>query len=364
MVVVDESAAWKAGDSYQDIKELTHGTEAKTSLTKSKTTGRVYVVKRFTDYGIPEERSTNSSSSSQESRGQPLPNEAKILLQTLRPHPNILGAFGCDLLGRRRGNLYTEFCNAGDLIDQVTYYGAVIKRNAPEEFVLHVIVSLTNALLYLHNGLRWDDERKCFWKDPSHTSVVHGDIKPDNVFLRWSTKPEREGLPDVVLGDFGQAQPASHFVGLAGTTGYQAPEAAAIWQLKANNREAYHEAIKNTGLVTPASDVFSLGQTIFILCTKRMHIVGADPRTSPVQENQRGFIGVKLDGPGGYQTEGLTELVQWCLQPDPEMRPETEEGGLLEVSEAFSRALDQKASQIQDIHGRMWAVQPPKKGKD
>jgi hypothetical protein len=75
---------WIQRDTYVDVKELEHGCEAKTSLTRSTKTGRLYVVKRFSKYPVLD------SNPHLKEVAQPLPNEARILLEALRPHPNIL----------------------------------------------------------------------------------------------------------------------------------------------------------------------------------------------------------------------------------------------------------------------------------
>lgn len=158
------------------------GADAVTSLTKSTKTGRVYVVKRFADY--PE---FGKSGPLQLGGVQPLPNEAKLLLVSLRPHPNILRAFGCDLIecdkGWYKANLYSEYCAGGDLYDHILAV-ANSKRSAPESLALHIFISLAQALAYLHHGLHWDPKVNRYWQEPGFITYVHGDIKPSNVFLR------------------------------------------------------------------------------------------------------------------------------------------------------------------------------------
>ena len=74
---------------------------------------------------------------------------------------------------------------------------------------------------------------------------MHGDIKPDNIFL--SDIPERNPYPKVVLGDFGLAR-FKHTLSrdpgrIHGTEGYQPPER--VWSCK--------------------GDVYSLGTTMHVL---------------------------------------------------------------------------------------------------
>ncbi|KAM0719219.1 hypothetical protein Q7P37_005124 [Cladosporium fusiforme] len=351
--------SWTKGDSYKDIKELTHGSEAKTSLTKSQSTGQVFVVKRFKIYAIHPSSRTASQPDT-----QPLPIEANLLMNVLRPHPNLLKVFGVDLFGGLKASVYSEFCNGGDLLEQ-SVHSTNLDRFAPEIFVLHVFVSLSNALAYLHNGLRWDSALKQYWAEPGHISILHADIKPENCFLRWSSPShEQFGLPDVLLGDFGGAQPANNFEGYAGTDGYQAPEIAAIHALKQTDPQAHRAAIRKTGHMTPESDIFSLGMTMHMLCRGRLHVVGADPYSSPVRivhdDGRRKSIGVDFSHRGRpmFQTEGLLEAVQWCLRPDPVTRPKMRQGSFFGLLNIFRNRLEELQHSGIRVPGAMWASLP------
>lgn len=343
---------WRPRDTYQDIKTLQHGSEAKSYVTKSTTTGRVYVVKRFSRYAV------HNNEAAPQPGEQPLPNEAFVLLKALRPHPNILQAFGCDLLGQRRANLYTAYCSGGDLTEQMHHF-LKIKVVPPEMFILHTFISLIHALSYIHHGLRWDSKTKSYSKDPSFkTSFVHGDFKLENVFTNWSVDAVRRGMPDIILGDWGFAQPERCFTGIAGTPGYQAPEIATVYKLQQTDRAAFNAVLATTGYMTPATDVFSLGQAIHKLCTGREHVVGADPMTFPVLVTERGMIGVKIGGRRGYDTQALQEVVQWCLLKDPLMRPKTDEGGLLRAVGLFQDALEELERRWPKLPNEMWASPP------
>ena len=331
---------WIPRDDYTDIKELEHGTEARTSLTKSTKTGKVYVVKRYTKYPV------FVANPSLRLGEQQLPNEAQVLLAALRPHPNILRAFGCDLFGAKKASLYSEYCSGGDLTDYVIAIGTS-KRSAPESLALHVFISLAQALCYLHHGLRWDSEDKRYWQEPSHVSYVHGDVKCENVFLRWTSEAERLGLPDIVLGDLGATQPENTFNGIPGTRGYQAPECARIWALEKSDPNAFHVKRRAAGrLMTTATDVFSLGQVIHLVGTSKLHAVGGDPMTEPVIQTRVGVVGVKLGKEPRYETQALIKAVKGCLQSDRASRPVAKEGSLLDdvalCREALKKMLAKK----------------------
>ena len=347
------SLEWRPRDTYIDVKALEHGSEAKSYVTKSITTGRVYVVKRFEKYNI-----LNSDCAPQPGE-QPLPNEAYVLLKALTPHPNILQAFGCDMLGKRTANLYTAYCSGGDLTNQMLQF-LKLGVTPPERFILHTFIELSHALCFIHNGLRYDSTTKSYSKDPAfNTTIVHADFKLENVFMSWSPDAVRRGLPDIVLGDWGFAQREDACKGIAGTPGYQAPEVAAVYKLKEDDPGAFLDAMKITGFMTPAADVWSLGQTIHKLCTGREHVVGADPMMFPARDTSRGMIGVKLGGRRGYETRALQETVQWCLKKNPLMRPKSDEGGLLLGVAIFQHALEKLEDRSPKIPNGVWASPPP-----
>jgi len=305
--------AWIPLDRYEDLKALVHGAEAQTSITKSLTTGQTFVVKR---YWVVRKGKKNDPP-------PPTPppiNEAFILLECLRPHPNILRAFGFDNTPRRR-HLYTEFCDGGDLAD-LARQCAKEGTTCPEHVTLHVFVSLTHALAYLHRGLRWQPAAKTWEVEQDFSNkagYIHGDIKPANVFVRWTREAEARGYPDVVLGDFGATQRADRFYGASGTVGFMAPEVEAAFDSEDEDEDEY--VGDGRGYMTLATDYFSLGQTVHYLATNRKHVVGADPETLPVVDTEEGMIGVRLGSEPVYETVALIEAVKACLNPDSELRP-------------------------------------------
>ena len=311
----------------------------------------MYVVKRFAGY--PE---FSKSRQLQLGGVQPLPNEAELLLVSLRPHPNILRAFGCDLIeckeGWYRANLYSEYCNGGDLFDHILAI-ASSKRSAPESLALHVFISLAQALAYLHHGLDWDPIVNRYWQEPGFITYVHGDIKPSNVFLRWSSETDRSGLPDIVLGDLGATQPQNSFRGLSGTEGFLAPEIMHIWRLSETNPVEYRVKARAVGHMTTATDVFSLGQTMHLVGTSRIHAVGMDPETEPAVKTKKGMVGVRLGTDPVYETKALIHVVKACLQPDPKKRPVVREGGLLDDVATCREALKNMLLAKKETAGRL-----------
>jgi len=81
--------------------------------------------------------------------------------------------------------MYYQWAQGGDLLDQISHISKS-KAYAPEALVLHVILELAQALAYLHEGLRWDESTGGYVRMAHFLKIVHGDIKPDNVFLDWT----------------------------------------------------------------------------------------------------------------------------------------------------------------------------------
>lgn len=154
---------WKPRDCYEEIRELNSGSEGKTSLVKSTTTGRVFVVKQT--HTIRANRCTAALSY------KPTPREAHLLLEVLRPHQNIVKMFGCEVFNLQTKNMYFAYCSGDDLIDQIDHF-LKNKMYAPEAFVLHVCIELVQALAYLHWGLRWNDFEKSWSRDRKHILQV------------------------------------------------------------------------------------------------------------------------------------------------------------------------------------------------
>jgi serine/threonine protein kinase len=148
------------------------------------------------------------------------PAEARLLGNLAQIHPKIIRLFCCDLnIIEKKGyaQMLFEFCRGGDLLQQTRY------RRATPFFALHVVISIAEALAFLHHGL------VCGAQSPHYTKVMHGeaivhqDIKPDNIFLRF---PGSQGdlLPDIVLADFGISSLASQTIPGNGCVPFMSPE--------------------------------------------------------------------------------------------------------------------------------------------
>ncbi|EMC97163.1 hypothetical protein BAUCODRAFT_32907 [Baudoinia panamericana UAMH 10762] len=153
-----------------------------------------------------------------------------------------------------------EYCSAGDLRKFLIHWTTARGHNnaaVPEHLILHYICSMTRGLGYIHNGVINADTGETV---PNHEPMVHGDIKLDNVFLRWPTQPNYD-LPDIVLGDFGMAQIEHRSVGTTGTTGYYPPEVRKVLDLEEDDPEAYDRAIVGR-IMTRASDIYTFAATL------------------------------------------------------------------------------------------------------
>ncbi len=113
------------------------------------------------------------------------------------------------------------------------------QRLAPSVAVL-IIRQIGHALAYLHTA-----------------GVVHHDIKPGNMLLRQPITRWQARVPDVVLADFGVAEPVGgrRFADAQGTTGYTAPE------------HAFGDPAH------PRHDVFALGAVLYRLLIGRLPFV-------------------------------------------------------------------------------------------
>jgi serine/threonine protein kinase len=111
-----------------------------------------------------------------EDRSSP-PAEARILGNLAQLHPNIIRLFCCDLNivdGLGYAQMLFEFCQGDDLLQQSRY------RRATPFFALHVVISIAEALAFLHHGLAPDGPY--LYKRVMHgEAIVHQDIKEDNI---------------------------------------------------------------------------------------------------------------------------------------------------------------------------------------
>lgn len=340
--------AFRTNDTYQTLHLLDPSSEGDVSIVRSSSTQKVLVVKHtYSTNSNPNPRPGFSS----------YPNEAHILLRALRrrTHPNIITLFGAQLSGLQgRWNLYMEYCSGGDLLAQMDHFRTILKGGkVPEIFVLHVFVGVARALAFLHHGLKFVREGKqkgegVYEKlnEGQHEAIIHGDIKPENVFLRWHHSAQFDGqelgLPTIVLADFGCAALASQSKGICGTPGYDSPE---VLHAASRSRRSLQRNAK--GIMTTKSDVYQFGLLIYQLCTYERWETGRDP------------AGVKLPlvGEGGCETREVEMATRWCLKVSAEERASVslEEGkGLLRGVEWLRGVRDELGMRDGGVKERLW----------
>ncbi len=179
--------------------------------------------------------------------------EAEILIKL--NHPNIAKVID-HFVDTARDYLLLEYIEGPDARDLARQKG-----KQPVESVLRWAEQMSDVLQYLHS---------------QHPPVIHRDISPDNIVINKAG--------DAVLIDFGAA---NEFVGeatgtLVGKQAYMSPE-----QIR--------------GKVTPQSDIYSLGATIYFLLT------GKDPE--PLTSSRPRKIDQSISAP-------LDDLVHACTKLD------------------------------------------------
>ncbi|MBA3951738.1 MAG: serine/threonine protein kinase [Rubrobacter sp.] len=194
-------------------------------------------------------------------------------------HPNIVPVFdaGEELLdGREVSYIVMEYVPGGDLRGLMDRRGAL-----PESMLVRLSADVAAALAHAH-------ER----------GIVHRDVKPQNVLL------DERGNPK--LADFGIARALdttheSRAGSYLGTAAYSSPE-----QLQGHK-------------VTPKSDVYSLGATLYHAAT------GGPPFTGAPIEVANQQVLKRPDPPrerGASMGVGLETLILDCLAKDPDERPD------------------------------------------
>lgn len=209
-------------------------------------------------------------------------------------HLNIVG-YVDGFIDARLGTaaLFTDWCDLGSVGDfrRRMWEG---RTRVPEAFVWHVLRGLVDAVAYCHCGPDAEDggQGRARW-----LSVVHRDIKPDNVFLQSPPGgAEAAGrYPVVKLGDFGAAVGAENpefyaREAVRGTLGWEPPEFPNFGQ---------------------RSDVWGIGAVVQRLCRLGMDVV--DPRA----------------GVGRRYGEDLDECVRACLAEEKASRPYAREVALM-----------------------------------
>ncbi|EPS39518.1 hypothetical protein H072_6636 [Dactylellina haptotyla CBS 200.50] len=171
------------------------------------------------------------------------------MLKKLKGVKNILNLLGEQQPSREDpyGYIFTEICHLGDVEGLTTQY-TERREWVPEGFLLQLTIDISKALLFLERGANSTKEAS----RNGHISILHNDIKPDNIFM----KPRRQGTPNIypifVLGDFGLAC-ESNEMAIPSCVHFMSPQRAAA------AKEGRQEP------VNLLDDIYSFGTTLFVI---------------------------------------------------------------------------------------------------
>lgn len=213
-------------DAFKELNEVGAGSNGRCVLLKRKCDQALRVCK------IAKRIKVRKNECEDEYEDKPL--EASILLDVLPKHDRILCLYDA-LVQPRTVQLYYEYYSQGDLHDVIQRH----EENSvyiPETFMWHAYLQLSEALAFLHTGY---DQRVCYSVPANWRPVIHGDLKPANIFLSppdaSSPNPLCREYPSLVIGDFGLATLKE--CNRVGTLLYQPPELPAttrkadVWAL-------------------------------------------------------------------------------------------------------------------------------------
>ncbi|EGP85500.1 unnamed protein product [Zymoseptoria tritici ST99CH_3D1] len=339
-------------DNFTWMEGFDGATEGEVQVLESQQSEKLYVCKHT--FSHPTKNVNDMKDGDTATHRYPV--EARILLKHLKPHPCIISLLACtaDPDERGRYKLWMQYCSGGDLIGQA--WASKNRRLViPEQFVLQVAIQISEALAYLHHGLRHVGEGK-YTQDAGHEAVIHGDVKGDNIFLRWQKSADRIGnMPDVVLGDFGAAKLASdrNIMTGMGTPGYHSPEDRAVYGNRdwndPSNRHVFIEMISRR---TTGADIYAFGQVMYQLATKddKCWPIGQDPASLEISAE--------------YSTPGLRNFIVSCLAVDPRRRGEASFAPGTGFLPAVQRLRDARADLVQSRRApsRLEWDKPPKLG--
>lgn len=265
-----ESSARRYG-RYEVIRKLGEGGMGTVYLARDSATGDQVALKVLSDACLKQEDSFHRF-------------EKEVRLLEEAHNPYIANMLDVGVEGESRF-LVMEFVDGCDLRRWLKS-----RQQLEEPAALEILADLCRALSSIHAR-----------------GMVHRDIKPENVLLTRIEGPDR---PIVKLTDFGLARHVdqtesmklTHTGALLGTPLYMAPE-----------------QFKGTGEVSPATDVYALGITLFELLAGQRPFKANDPIRLATAHC--------FDAPPELKTlaatvsDGVSDLVNRMLAKNPASRP-------------------------------------------
>ncbi|XP_066500485.1 serine/threonine-protein kinase Nek10 [Hoplias malabaricus] len=192
-------------------------------------------------------------------------------------HPNIVKYFKT-FLESDRLYIVMELVEGAPLAEHFTSLKEK-QQTFTEERVWNIFIQMCLALRYLHKEKR----------------IVHRDLTPNNIMLGERDK--------VTITDFGlakQKQETSKLLSVVGTILYSCPEIV--------KNEPYGEK----------ADVWATGCVLYQMVTLQPPFYSTNMLSLATKIVEAAFEPVEDDA----FSERVTDMIQWCLTPDPDLRPD------------------------------------------